>query len=156
MPCSIVNWIVDFLSNCSQQIELAGGCLTEWVPILSRVPQGTKFGPWLFILMMNNLTIHSPFLWKFVDDTTDLGLFYSTCVGSDALLQYLINEPVHIKKRALLIIMPGLSYSDTCKFVDITTTVVHHHQLCSIFFNTINSKKIIISPTYCCLKRSQV
>jgi hypothetical protein len=34
------------------------------------VPQGTKLGPWLFILMINNLYPQSVERWKFVDDTT--------------------------------------------------------------------------------------
>ena len=70
MPCGIVNWIIDFLSNSSQRIKLARGCFSEWDSVPSGVPQGTKLGPWLFILMINDLTIHSPFWWKFVDDIT--------------------------------------------------------------------------------------
>ena len=34
------------------------------------VPQGTKLGPWLYILMINYLNANGVDLWKFVDDTT--------------------------------------------------------------------------------------
>ena len=34
------------------------------------VPQGTKLGPWLFLLMINDLRIPGVPTWKYVDDTT--------------------------------------------------------------------------------------
>ena len=70
IPRSVANWIIHFLSDRFQRIKLAEGYFSEWGPVPSGVPQGTKLGPWLFVLMINNLDIKSPLMWIFVDDTT--------------------------------------------------------------------------------------
>ena len=40
IPRSIINWIIDFLTNHFQSIKLAHGSLSEWGSVPSGVPQG--------------------------------------------------------------------------------------------------------------------
>ena len=71
LPIEIINWIIDFLSDRSQRIKLSGGCYPEWGCVPSGVPQGTKLGPWLFLVLINDLKINNVgSIWKYVDDTT--------------------------------------------------------------------------------------
>ena len=54
MPPFVKRWVIAFLINRQQRAKLARDCLSEWADISSDVPQGTKLGPWLFLLMIND------------------------------------------------------------------------------------------------------
>ena len=70
-PC-IVNWIIDFLRNRWQRVKVNENCFSDWLKVPAGVPQGTRLGPWLFLAMINDLTLpeFSSKMWKFADDTT--------------------------------------------------------------------------------------
>ena len=70
IPRSMALWVVDFLKQRYQRIKVSSDCYSEWEPVPAGVLQGIKLGPWLFILMINDLRVSDVHGWKYVDDTT--------------------------------------------------------------------------------------
>ena len=70
MPAGVSSWIINFLTDRTQRVKLGNDCLSEWRNVPAGVPQGTKLGPWLFILMIDEINTSKAELWKYVDDTT--------------------------------------------------------------------------------------
>ena len=69
-PTSTINWILDIFTSRILQVKLTDNCFSQWSEICAGVPQGTKLGPWLYVLIINDLTTSLSNPWKFVDDTT--------------------------------------------------------------------------------------
>ena len=70
IPVGVSFWIIDFPTDRTQRVKLGEDCLSEWRNVPAGVPQGTKLGPWLFILMITNINTSNTNLWRYVDDTT--------------------------------------------------------------------------------------
>ena len=67
---TLIRWIADFLTERTQCVRYKG-VNSEWVTLKAGVPQGTKLGPIVFLIVINN-ALHNCNIayWKYVDDVT--------------------------------------------------------------------------------------
>ena len=64
----VFKWICSFPPQRRQAVKL-DGLLSEWATVHAGVPQRTKLGPVLFLVLVNDLACKSSY-WKYVDDIT--------------------------------------------------------------------------------------
>ncbi len=68
VPPVLTHWVSSFLCERQQRVKI-GPIKSSWLHINGGVPQGTKLGPLLFLIMINDLKPISA-TTKFIDDTT--------------------------------------------------------------------------------------
>ena len=92
----LYNWINAFLCNRKQAVRI-GGTLSDWKSPNGGIPQGTKLGVILFLVMTNKLISDWHLRTKFVDDTAALEIIPRNSISYlnqtvDELHQFSVNH----------------------------------------------------------------
>ncbi|CAB4019082.1 Hypothetical predicted protein, partial [Paramuricea clavata] len=113
IPDSTVSWIANFLSDRQQRTKLGHDCFSEWGNVPAGVPQRTKLGSWLFILMINDLKALSE-----IEEWSE-NPFPPIKINEDTSLNYQlrINKKIHVPKFCTELLRI-LSHIISCNFLN--------------------------------------
>jgi len=68
MPNAIIRWMCSFLTRRRQRVKI-GEVVSEWLEMVTGMPQGSFLGPLTFIILIDDLRANC-LTHKFIDDTT--------------------------------------------------------------------------------------
>ena len=91
LPPWVLDWIADFLTDWKQRVKLAHDCYSDWGSVRAGVPQETKLGPRLFLVMISDINVNDVNLWKYVDDTSMTETVHE---GQPSGIQFAVNDLV--------------------------------------------------------------
>ncbi|CAB4045718.1 Hypothetical predicted protein, partial [Paramuricea clavata] len=85
---ALLSWISAFLFNRRQAVRI-GSVLSQWQTLKGGIPQGTKLGVVLFMVMTNSLLVNWHLRTKFVDDTSALEIIPRNSIS---LLNFAVSD----------------------------------------------------------------
>ncbi len=100
---AITRWIKSFLTSRRQCVKI-GNAFSSWKENNGGLPQGTKLGPLLFVVLINSRLVDWQGRIKYVDDTTALEII-SRCSESllpkivDGMCNYAVNRGMELNPK---------------------------------------------------------
>ena len=159
----LINWIANFLTDRKQRTRIENH-YSSWKTINAGVPQGTKLGPLLFLIMVNDLSV-SPDTVKFVDDTTIWEIIRKSQTFSSVLpaqinecTNWVLQNNMKLNPQKTKEIQVRYSSSDTEPPLPITIngheiTLVPHAKLLGVIIS--KDLKWILHVDYICKKAAK-